>query len=202
MSPGLIGGPWSAVGRTLGRKLKVSLISALAVALAIPIVAGYAVVRPDHTLVVIEWATALAFDIEEITPELLVARQAAPDSIHYSLFDVRLRDEFDRSHIRNAVRIDPDMDAAAFLDAHGDQLAGKHLVFYCSVGYRSSTVVERISAAAYRRGARSVVNLRGGIFRWYNEAREVYTVDGKITDDIHPYGDLWAFLITRPRQLR
>lgn len=74
------------------------------------------------------------------------------------------------------------------------------MVFYCSVGYRSSTMVERISAAAHHSGARSVLNLRGGIFRWYSEARDVYDIDGEITDDVHPYSDLWGRLISRPLQ--
>jgi len=41
-----------------------------------------------------------------------------------------------------------------------------------------------------------VVNLRGGVFAWHNQARPLENEAGT-TDTIHPYNDKWGKLVER-----
>ena len=109
------------------------------------------------------------------------------------LFDVRSEAEFAVSRLPGAVRVDPDMDADAFLAAHGQAAAGRTLVFYCSVGWRSSGLADRVGPALAEAGGRAV-NLRGGAFGWVNEGRMLSGPDGP-TGRVHAYDRVWGRLI-------
>ncbi len=119
------------------------------------------------------------------------------DSAKVVVFDTREMEEYRRSHLPNAIRVDPDMSVAAFLQQYRDDIAGKEAVFYCSVGYRSSVFAERLLQADSV-PASAVLNLRGGIFRWYNSGLPVYNEQGE-THEIHPYNKWWSHLI-KPRR--
>ena len=110
----------------------------------------------------------------------------------FVLFDVREQEEYETSHLSGAIRVDPDVKAEAFLERHGESLKGRTAVFYCSVGYRSSILVERLVAETG--DSTRLVNLRGGIFRWYNEGLAVYDSTG-VTDVVHPYSAVWGRLL-------
>lgn len=132
--------------------------------------------------------------VANITWQDLKQKITSSDSAHYLLFDTRPVEEYHTSHIRCAVQIDPEMPAQEFLETYGDTLKGRHAVFYCSVGYRSSRFAQRVQQELLAGGARSVANLRGGIFRWYNEANPVVDARGE-TDNIHPYDAFWRMLV-------
>ena len=108
-------------------------------------------------------AIALKYPVPQISGDSLAVRMTRGDST-LLVFDTRLVEEYDVSRLRDAIRIDPDLGVEEFIDAYGEGLSGRDLIFYCSVGYRSSDVVQRVIRAA-REGARSVSNLRGGLFR-------------------------------------
>jgi rhodanese-related sulfurtransferase len=110
------------------------------------------------------------------------------------IFDVREVGEFDMSHLKGAVRVDPDVGPDAFLKQHGELLKDRTAVFYCSVGYRSSLLVERLVDATG--DSTNLVNLRGGIFKWYNEGLAVYDSAG-VTDEIHPFSAVWGRLLEK-----
>jgi rhodanese-related sulfurtransferase len=111
------------------------------------------------------------------------------------VFDVREVDEFNVSHLDGAIRVDPDVEADAFLKQHGELLKDRTAVFYCSVGYRSSILVERLAEATG--DSVQLVNLRGGIFKWFNQGLAVYDSSG-VTDAVHPFSDVWGrFLLRR-----
>jgi len=112
------------------------------------------------------------------------------------LFDVRTAREFDTSRIAAAVRLDPDMGADEFRDRYGALMAGRGAVFYCSVGQRSSELIQRVEDACRQAGARSCRNLRGGIFRWYNEGRPVVDASGT-TDNIDGFDAVWGTMVER-----
>ena len=57
------------------------------------------------------------------------------------LFDVRETEEFAVSRLADAKQVDPDIANAAFMQRHGASLRGKTVIFYCSVGVRSSQPV-------------------------------------------------------------
>jgi rhodanese-related sulfurtransferase len=110
------------------------------------------------------------------------------------IFDVREVGEFDTSHLKGAIRVDPDVDPDAFLKQYGELLKDRTAVFYCSVGYRSSLLVERLVDATG--DSTNLVNLRGGIFKWYNEGLAVYDSAGA-TDEIHPFSVAWGRLLEK-----
>ncbi len=49
------------------------------------------------------------------------------------------------------------------------------VVVYCSVGYRSEKIAEKLKAAGYK----NVFNLYGGIFEWENQNLPVYDSNGE-----------------------
>jgi len=145
--------------------------------------------RAQPGLWTLEKAIALKYPLPQLSGDSLDTRLAGGDS-SLLIFDTRPTVEYDVSHLQSALRVDPDMDAEAFIASYGDRLTGRDLVFYCSVGYRSSMFIERVRDAAERAGARSVANLRGGIFRWYNEDRPLFGPTQ--VDTVHPYDAYWG----------
>ena len=98
----------------------------------------------------------------------------ALDPVSTILFDVRDDKEYRVSHLDNAVRVSPGISAEDFLAAHGNLIDGKTAVFYCSVGHRSSKLIDRIASSnAAAEQDLVLYNLTGGIFRWVNEDREL-----------------------------
>ena len=136
--------------------------------------------------------------VKHVTPDDLAA---SPGESGIVLFDVREKSEFTVSHLPDAVRIDPDLDRETFLQRYRDRIAGKRVVFYCSVGVRSSQMAERLKLALQGAGAKSAANLSGGIFRWHNERRELKNASGQ-TDAVHPYNARWGRLLRRKDRIR
>jgi rhodanese-related sulfurtransferase len=137
--------------------------------------------------------------VPSITHDSLTARLATGDSVLFVLFDTRSQEEYETSHIRKAIRLDPEISPEDFEKAYAKMIRDKQLVFYCSVGYRSSASIQRLNDSALEAKAISLLNLRGGIFRWYNENNPVVNNDG-ITDEIHPYSSAWGFLIKKRKK--
>ena len=75
------------------------------------------------------------------------------------LFDVREPDEYAVSHLPGAIWISPDINEQDFIDAYGEKTKGAVVVFYCSVGRRSSELTENTQAALRQKGATNVFNL-------------------------------------------
>lgn len=117
------------------------------------------------------------------------------------LFDVREADEFEVSHLQDAIRVSPDISESAFLQKFADLTKGKTIVFYCSVGYRSSQLAEAVQRDLQTSGSEEIYNLEGGIFNWHNEGRELVNENGA-SDDIHPYDRHWGRLLERPDKIR
>jgi len=148
-----------------------------------------------RSLWMVEKIVDIKYRVPDIDYRYLAKRLAAgaPDTL---IFDTRAPTEYATSHIRWATRVSWRMPVAQFMKTYGAAIRGKHLVFYCSVGERSSRFVQRIREAALKHGALSVANLKGGIFRWYNEGLAVYGPSGK-TDAIHPFNARWGRLLKK-----
>ena len=114
------------------------------------------------------------------------------------LFDIRTAGEFEKSRIATAVRLDPDTAPDDFAARYAALVAERDLVFYCSIGQRSTELLERVESVCRTAGAKSCRNLRGGIFRWYNEGKPVVDASG-MTNDIHGYDPVWAVMVERRR---
>jgi rhodanese-related sulfurtransferase len=134
--------------------------------------------------------------VENLATDELAAMLAGPEPP--LLFDVRTVGEYEKSRIATAVRVDPDTGPDDFAARYAALMAERDLVLYCSVGQRSSELLERVESVCGKAGAKSCRNLRGGIFRWYNESRPVVNASGE-TDDIDAYDSLWAMMVERRR---
>ena len=117
------------------------------------------------------------------------------------IFDVREQNEFDVSHLPQAIQVDPEISNQFFISNYKEQVTGKNIVFYCSVGQRSSVLASRLKSALIEQGATKVYNLKGGIFRWRNEKKDLIQ-DKKPTQFIHPYNPLWGLLLDDKKEIR
>ncbi|HEY9700161.1 MAG TPA: rhodanese-like domain-containing protein [Trichocoleus sp.] len=105
------------------------------------------------------------------------------------LLDVRSPEEYAVSHLPDAQRIDPyTQDFRAFEGISTD----RPIVAYCSVGYRSARLCDRLQAAGYE----NVRNLEGSIFQWVNEGRSVERA-GQPVQTVHPYNARWGLLLQK-----
>ncbi len=133
--------------------------------------------------------------VEHVTPGELSATIEAQRA-DLLIIDVREAEEYAVSHITAAHRVSPDITAAAFQRRFQDQLKGRKVIVYCSVGVRSIGLANRIRDDVLAAGAASLVNLKGGLFAWHNEKRRLVDASGP-TDLIHPYNSFWGTLIER-----
>ena len=62
------------------------------------------------------------------------------------------------------------------------------IVVYCSVGYRSEKIGEKLRKAGYT----NVTNLFGGLFTWANENRPLKNKADQPTRAVHGYGKAWS----------
>ncbi len=108
------------------------------------------------------------------------------------LLDVRTAEEFRVSHLRGAIQVDPSAKAA---DLGPVVSSGRPVVTYCSVGYRSSAVAERLVKA----GVPQVQNLEGSIFQWANEGRPL-EAEGKPVAKVHPYNSKYGKMLDEAKR--
>ena len=167
--------------------------------LLVPVI-GLILILPgigQMTLSFTERTVEKKFPVPNISHQEL--RERIDDNRAPLLFDTRKMEEFVVGRLKDAIQIDPDMEAEAFMNIHGNKLKDRDVVFYCSVGYRSSIFLERVEVMAEKAGAGKLFNLRGGIFRWYNENNPVYDEDGE-TGEIHPYDAVWGALVVKRKK--
>ncbi|WP_068838968.1 rhodanese-like domain-containing protein [Pontibacter akesuensis] len=100
------------------------------------------------------------------------------------LLDTRQLAEYKVSHLAGARFANYDTFEATQLK----NLPKDHpIVVYCSVGYRSEQVGEKLRKAGFT----NVQNLYGGIFGWVNQGYPVYDSEGKTTK-VHAYSRAWG----------
>ncbi len=99
--------------------------------------------------------------------------------------DAREKEEYETSHIKNAIWI-------GFDNFDEKSLAkiskSKSIVVYCSVGYRSEKITEKME----KLGFKDVSNLYGGIFGWKDAGLQVVDSLGKSTEKVHTYNKKWS----------
>jgi rhodanese-related sulfurtransferase len=155
--------------------------------------------RGQFVLSAIEKTIRRQFEVPNLTWQDLQARLSSGDSARYLIFDTRPAEEYNVSHLPRAIQVDPQLPGDQFVEQFGDSLKNKNLVFYCSVGYRSSQFLQRAQKAVAGKGAISAFNLQGGIFRWYNEGNLVVDAHGP-TDKVHPYDKIWGGLLNERKK--
>ena len=125
-------------------------------------------------------------DVEQVSAEDLRKRLDSGREPPVVL-DVRTANEYEVSHLRGAIRVDPDGDLPQFLRGLDHDAP---VVAYCSVGYRSSRLVERLK----NEGFTHAQNLEGSIFEWANKGYPVER-DGKPVREVHPFDPKWGKLL-------
>ena len=125
-------------------------------------------------------------------PEVQV-QEAARDSDNILFLDAREPKEFAVSHIKNALSVGYDhLDTTKLSEIQKDS----RIVVYCSVGYRSEKVAEKLIAA----GHKNVSNLYGGIFEWVNQGNPVFNDKGQ-TQEVHAYSRTWGIWLEKGKKV-
>lgn len=126
-------------------------------------------------------------DVHWITTQQLADWLADKKRTPPVLLDVRTPAEWNVSQIPGARRVDPSADAQTAADGLPKNTP---IVTYCSIGYRSAQLAERLQKAGYTH----VQDLEGSIFEWANEHRPLVH-DGKKVEKVHPYNATWGKLV-------
>ncbi len=123
--------------------------------------------------------TLLKHDVPEISIDSL---NKIKDTV--LLLDAREIAEFNVSHLNNAKYVGY---KTFNIDLLHNTNKNQPIVVYCSVGYRSEKVTEKLINAGFT----NVQNLYGGIFEWKNKKLDVYNSNG-VTNNVHPYSNTWG----------
>ena len=132
----------------------------------------------------------------ERVPHISSEELMTMESEDYILFDVREKDEFMISHMKDAIWVDPSIDASSFMEKFRNEIGGKTLILYCSVGVRSTRLAEKLLASNTGMDVTQIYNLENGIFGWHNENRPIFQSQDS-TDFIHPYNFRWGRMVNR-----
>lgn len=130
--------------------------------------------------------------LEHSVPETQVSA-VLRDTASIVFLDAREPKEFAVSHINGAVPVGYDhfdLSQLPVLDKNS------RIVVYCSVGYRSEKIAEKLLAAGYK----NVANLYGGIFEWVNQGHPVYNHQGQ-TPEVHAYDRTWGVWLNKGKKI-
>lgn len=122
--------------------------------------------------------------LDHSVSEVLVG-EIDPDDSTIVYLDAREYNEYKVSHIEGAIWVGYDDFDMNRLDSI--QKSDK-IVVYCSVGYRSEKVSEKLVEANYE----NVSNMYGSIFEWVNQGRPVYDKEGNETTNVHAFNKEWG----------
>ena len=131
------------------------------------------------------WVNRSFPNVPAMTTQELADLLQNGDDLPPIVIDARKNEEFAVSHLPNAHHA-RDVAAVQQLGITPNQ----PIVVYCSIGYRSARLVEKLQEAGFS----SAKNLAGSIFQWANEGRPVMR-DGEIVEEVHPYNTAWGLLL-------
>ncbi len=101
------------------------------------------------------------------------------------IFDTRKREEYEVSHIPGAKYL-------GYNDFEADRLKevpkDAPVVLYCSIGYRSEKIGEKLQALGFT----NVRNVYGSIFEWANQGYPLVDMQEKPTKKLHTYNKNWS----------
>ena len=132
--------------------------------------------------------------IDHSIPTLTVM-ELAKNKDQYLLLDARELEEYKTSHIPGAKHIgydDFDIKTMQGIDKN------KPIVLYCSIGYRSEKIGEKLKDAGYT----NVQNLFGSIFEWVNQELPVENSKDEIVKKVHTYNWMWSKWVDKDKTER
>ena len=118
----------------------------------------------------------LSHSVTEVTPKEC-------SSTEVIFLDARELEEFKVSHIPNATWVGYDTFKLKNVESISKD---SKIVVYCTVGYRSEKISEKLIKAGYS----DVSNLYGGIFEWMHTGNKV--MDHSVTKNVHTYDKEWS----------
>jgi len=117
---------------------------------------------------------------------LIHAEELKPEELdQYVILDTREWNEYQVSHIPGAQWAGYDHFQSQVLN---NVSKDKPILVYCSVGYRSERIGEKLKKMGYQ----DVRNLYGGIFDWKNKGGTVVNSHEMPTDSVHTYNKRWS----------
>jgi rhodanese-related sulfurtransferase len=142
-----------------------------------------------------EWPAALQLvsdkfpDVPQLTTRALGEWLNDARKIKPVLLDARAEKEFAVSHLPNALHAADEEQALQALNALPKDVP---VVVYCSIGYRSSLLAQKLKAHGYT----NIQNLEGSIFMWANEGRALQR-GTQAVNEVHPFDEKWGRLLER-----
>ena len=119
------------------------------------------------------------------TVPIIGVAELAETKDQYVILDTREPEEFALSHIEGAQYLGyKQLNESVLAELDKDS----PIVLYCSVGYRSEKIGERLQ----KKGFTKVYNLYGSIFEWVNQGHPVVDNAGYPTDKVHTYNKKWS----------
>lgn len=104
---------------------------------------------------------------------------------NYTILDSREINEYNISHLKKAIHVGYDN---FNMNTTSKKLSlNTPIVVYCSVGYRSEKIAEKLIKKGYK-----VYNLYGGIFEWKNKKNTVINTSNIETNKVHCYNEEWS----------
>lgn len=126
-------------------------------------------------------------------PEITVAEVGKQLSLGTVWLDAREKREYEVSHLPKAIWIGYEhLDLSEVLKLPKNQ----SIVVYCSVGYRSEKVTEKL----IKQGFTNVKNLYGGLFEWKNQGYNIVNLQGK-TNEVHAYNKVWGVWLNKGKKI-
>ncbi len=122
----------------------------------------------------------LNFTVPAISCDQLKASQEK-----FLVLDAREPEEFMVSHIAQSKNVGFKKFDISMLD---DVTKETPIVVYCSIGYRSEKIGEKLKNAGFSH----VYNLYGSIFEWINQSNAIVDINGLPTKKIHTYNRKWS----------
>jgi rhodanese-related sulfurtransferase len=126
-------------------------------------------------------------------PEVSVVELAENSPKNTTWVDAREKREYEVSHLPNAVWVGYEQFDLTPLEKSPKN---QPIVVYCSVGYRSEKVAEKL----LKQGFTNVKNLYGGLFEWKNQGYKVVNKKG-ITEEIHAYNKVWGVWLNKGKKI-
>lgn len=135
-------------------------------------------------------------DLLSFTVPLKSVKELSNENLEdYLILDAREKKEYEVSHIKGAKYI-------GYKKFNIESLEGtdkdQPIVVYCSVGYRSEKIGEKLQKAGFSQ----VYNLYGSIFEWVNNGHEIKDSEGKTTSKIHTYSKKWGKWVFNEKYIR
>ena len=109
----------------------------------------------------------------------------------YVLLDTREEEEYNVSHLENALFLSYDDPDYSILN---NVPKDTEIILYCSIGYRS----EKMGKKLEKKGYTNVKNVYGSIFEWANRGYPLVDGQNNKTNVVHGYNKRWSKCVTNP----